>query len=170
MSEQPTIPPPAYASYPRAGFTETMYGTSEKLRRLYRGYHGMSYTFLLGVLCYISALAVGAVIQQPGYETIGWVLVIFPAASFFAMYYLSIRSVRDVGYGNGWADALGILLGLIVPFMCLILCAVFGYLASSEMKKYGIVTRSFKGIDKVQVKDTIARLAEMEQASQPTQA
>lgn len=163
MEENP-IPPPAYAAYPRND-AQPIYGTSEKLFRLYRGYHGLSYVFLFGFLCYPLAILAGSYLGQPGRETIGYVLGIFPLASFITMYFFSVRSNMDIGFGNNMPPVLSAILGLVTPLACLIKCIVMQMVSTSEMKKYGIVTRPFRGINSAVVKATIAEIKLREQGN-----
>ena len=167
-----SAPPPQenFAYYPR-GDVQTLYGTSEKLTRLYRGYSGSSLTFLMGIVTYILLLPGSTLIQQKGFEIIGAILFILPIAGVVAVFYLSIRSATDIAFGCNYAPAFGIILGIFAPFMCLIACAIMGYLASTEMKQYGLRTRFFQGFKKVEVEWTVDRLKTMEQSApvrQPT--
>lgn len=165
MEGSPT-PPPAYAAYPRA-HDAPMYGTSEKLSRLYRGYCGTSYTFLCGILVYVTFLFAGGVASSNGKEILGYILFVLPVACVVGTFYFSIRAALDIGFASGWPPVAGILLGLFTPIMCLVMCAIMGFIASVELKNYGIKYRSFRGLDKNLVRDTIAKMAEMENSSQP---
>jgi hypothetical protein len=169
LNEGP-IPPPRenYAAYPRAnvgpGF---IYGTSEKLTKLYRGYHGMSYAVLCAIGTYILMLPPAACFGNPGWEILGYILCILPIASFVGIFFFSVRSGMDIGFGNGWSPAFGVILGILAPCVGVIMCIVMQYLATAEMKRYGIVTRPFLGIDRDHVRATIANLAAMEKSLQP---
>ncbi len=168
MNDGP-VPPPieGYAAYPRANVTEVgVYGTSEKLTRLYRGYHGMSYSVLCAIGAYALLFPGLAFVEKPGWEILGYALFILPLASVIGIFFFSIRSGRDIGYGNDWSPALGVILGILAPCVGIIMCIVMQYLATAEMKRYGIVTRPFRGLDRALVRSTIARLAAIENPSQ----
>lgn len=173
MSEpsQPPTPPPVFASYPRAGYAQQVYGTSEKLWRLYRGYHGMSWTFLLLVLSIVGLVGVG-VCASP--ETSNTVLLIafllVCVAAGVACLYMAGRSGGDIGYGQGWSTGLGIFLGILAVFVGVILIAILQYLAMGEMRRYGVVPRSFGGLKKKVVLEKIEELKAYESGSQPMAA
>ena len=166
MEETPVPPPPAYAAYPRAN-AGSMYGTSEKLTRLYRGYHGMSYCFLFMFLAFIPFFAGVGLASSPGNEVWGILCFIVAATSYIGAFYMSIRSGGDIGFGIGWPPAVGIMLGILTPLVGIIMAIVLQYVAVGEMKNYGIKNRAFKGLSKVEVRSKIEELATMEGSLQP---
>jgi hypothetical protein len=166
MEGNPIPPPPAYAAYPRADYGQ-VYGTSEKLTRLYRGYHGLSYTFLCIFVGIVFMIAAGSVSGAKGSDALVILFFLLAAAGYLASFYFSVRSGLDIGFGNGWAPATGVILGIIAPIVGIIMIVVMQYLAIGEMTRYGIKNRAFRGISKATVKERIAQLAAMENGSQP---
>lgn len=152
------------AAYPR-GYAPIngRYGTSEKLVKLHRGYHGLSYTFLFMFLTYIFLVA--AIIVGDN-STVGGVLLgIICLACFVTIFYFSIRSCKDIGEGCNWSPIAGLLLGIFTPFIGLIMFVVIQMLAISEMKNYGIQSRAFRGISSKEIKAKIEELRSLEQSS-----
>lgn len=163
MSEGTTPPPvqSGYAAYPRAQF----YGSAEKLERLYRAYHGMSYVFLSGVVAYIFLFVTLFGFSSDGNMAVGVIGAILCIAAIVRMFYLSIRSCKDVGYGADWKDSTGLLLGIVMPLVGLIGIIVIQYLAMEEMKRYDPSIRSFFGIRKAALKSKIDELKRLESSS-----
>ena len=168
MEGSPTPPPPAYAAYPRAEYG-AVYGSSEKLIRLYRGYHGMSYTFLMIFVSIIFMMAAGFTTGAKGGDSFVILIFVLAAVGYLASFYFSIRSGLDIGFGNDWPKVTGITLGVLAPVVGIIMIVIVQYLAIGEMGKYGIKNRAFRGISKVEVKERIAQLVAIEGASAPTQ-
>ncbi|MBI1334842.1 MAG: hypothetical protein GC165_18400 [Armatimonadetes bacterium] len=173
MSEpsQPPTPPPVFASYPRAGYAQQVYGTSEKLWRLFRGYHGMSYAFLalcLSILCLLGGVASST--PQGSLTALGVALMVAGIISYIGAFYLGARAGADIGYGQGWASGVGLFLGFISILLGLLVIAILQYLALGEIKRYGIAPRSFGGIKKRSVMEKIEELKAYESGSQPMAA
>jgi hypothetical protein len=163
MNENPIPPPPqaGFAAYPRAGQFQ-VYGTSEKLTRLFRGYHGMSYTFLLMILSTILLFVGIGVSGTKGSEAIGIALLVLAVPSYVATFFLSVRSGGDIGFGNGWSPAMGGILGFLAPLVGIIMIGIIQYLALDEMKRYGIKTGTFSGVNKHAVRQKIDELIAIE--------
>lgn len=102
-------------------------------------------------------------IQQKGYEILGGILFLLPIAGVVGVFYFSIRAATDIAYGTNMQKSSGILIGIVTPFMCVIMCAVMGYLATTEIKRYGIKSRFFGGIKSVEIQAAVHNLKLIEQ-------
>ena len=166
MSETPISPPPAYVEYPRANMP-TVYGTSEKLSRLYRGYHGMSYTFLFIFLAIVALIIGSQNVSSRGIEPVGYFCLFMTLLAYVIAFFFGIRSGIDIGYASGWSPAFGPILGFFAPIAGLIVIVILQQLALAEMKRYGSRSGSFTGIRGTVVKARIAELVAIEGQSQP---
>lgn len=159
--QAPPQAPPTMASYPRAGQMSGIYGTSEKLTRLYRGYHGLSYTFLFIILAYCLFFATIVTYDQVS-PIVGVLVGIATVASVVAGFYFSIRSCKDIAFGCSWKEVTGIILGIVVPFGGLIVYVVMQMLAINEIKNYGVSSGPFSGVKGRLVKAKIEELRSLE--------
>jgi hypothetical protein len=168
VSEQ-NIPPildSGFVAYPR-GSEEPIFGSSEKLTKLYRGYHGMSYSFLFVFLSVICLIATSALFTQKGYDVFAIVSMLVGIAAFVAAIIFGVRSGIDIGYGVGWTQAAGAILGFLAPFVGVLMIAIIQYIAIGEIKRYGIPIGSFSGIKGKLVRAKIKELAAIETSSRP---
>jgi len=158
---QPIAPPPqvGFASYPRAN-VPTVYGSSEKLSRAYRGYHGFSYTLILTISAYVAWIG-GAVVMTDSSSSVGGILLLLVALVLtVGTFYMSIRSSQDLAFACGWTSIVGIVFGIFGPLIGVIGLGIFQFLAVNEMKNYGLGLQAFRGIRK---KDYLAILEELQQ-------
>jgi hypothetical protein len=167
MSEG-SIPPiqPSYVAYPR-GNVPQFYGSSEKLTRLYRGYHGLSYCFVCLLLATFGIFGGIGLMSSKGSELIGIAAMILGIGFYIGAFYFGVRSGGDVGFGNGWAPSTGPILGFFAPLVGIIMIGILQYLATTEMKQYGITVGSFSGVKKAKVMAKIDELVEAERTPQP---
>jgi hypothetical protein len=170
MSEG-SIPPvqPSYVAYPR-GNVPQFYGSSEKLRKLYRGYHGLSYCVLTLILAAITIMGGAVLMGSKGSEVIGAIVMILGIGLYIFAIVLGFKAGRDIGFGSGWSPAMGPIMGLLAPLVGIVMIAILQYLAIAEIKRYGIKIGSFSGLKKALVMEKIDELVAAERTPQPAYA
>ena len=131
MSEAPT-PPPAFTAYPRGDAMP--FGTSEKLERIYRGYVGIAYGYLLIIVSFFFlAFGMGALSTGDGSTgmnlILAIVLLVFAVASVVGGFYFCIRSGIDIEFGLGWSKGVGIAVGILGPLFGVIALIIVQMLA-----------------------------------------
>lgn len=164
MSEYSGLPPvePGQSYYPRGSFAPA-FGTSEKLRRLYRGYHGLAFSYLSTCVA-ISGAIILSVDPALIFRVVGVTLIgLFGILS----YAFAIRSLAYIVYGCGWSQGFGLLLGILSFFALPVVLAYLLRCAIIEIKRYGIRIDSLKGTKRALVAKAIAELEVIEKASTP---
>jgi hypothetical protein len=125
----------------------------------------MSYTLLFVLLFVICAIAPSSLKSSPGIEIIGILLALIGLVLLGVSLFFGVRSDIDIGFGIGWSQGVGAVLGFLSPLVGLLMIATMQHLATSEMKKYGIPA----GVKGKYVKARIAELVAIENASRPAQ-
>lgn len=161
MEGNPTPPPVAYAAYPRVGDTNA-YGTSEKLIDLFKGYHGMSYTFLWAVVGQVAFFVGIAMLSSKDVEIYGALVMLIGIVGIIFSIYTSVKACVRIGNASNMSRGVSILLGVIAPFVGIIMIVIVQYIALEEIKRYGVKTGVFGGLKKKAVVECIEWLQQHE--------
>jgi hypothetical protein len=164
--QQPPEPPPQFAAYPRA--SASLYGASDKLRALAKGYFGLNKVFLVNIVLVFGLRAAGASVSTV--ETailflIGEVLLLGLVVGF-ATYPFN----KSIGYGANWGPGIAVLTSFLMAINSALCCGIIGYvvvqqIASKEMSKYGLKPAFFGGIKKHEVEAVISALQAQERGT-----
>ncbi len=146
------VPPPQFTSYPRGA----IYGSSEKLEALYKGYFGLNKIFLVNV---IIALVINAAFRSTGNVVI---LLGGMLALFVVVVAGTLPFNKQIAIGKDWQPGQAILASILMGINSALCCGIIGYvvmqqLASTEIKKYGLKV-GFGGFKKKELEAAIANL------------
>ena len=172
--EQPPGPQPQYAQYYRPTAGQPNYGSWQQLQALADGYFGLSWAFLVNVICAVginigfqSMSINGRVTSETSWALIYLGLVLCLGIVIALMTY---PPNKKIAFGKGWKPGSAVLASVLMALNSIVCCGIIGYavmqqLALSEMKLYGVRPRGF-GLRRKDIDPIIQALKNQEHQGQ----